>query len=73
MAPYSEYLLLDAQPPIMIPYTPREVKPRMYKIPMFRSVTCRAISRPNRLSWVPQGITALVMQATNMNAPGARI
>src|SRR3990172_3501981 len=37
--PRSEYLLLQAQPPGMVPYTPSEVIDRMYSTPMFTSVT----------------------------------
>ncbi len=73
MAPYREYLLLEAQPPSMMPYTPSETKPIMYKMPMLMLVTCKSILRPPSVRVVPQGITAEVISATKMKAPGARI
>src|ERR1051325_2010002 len=40
--PISEYLLFDAQPPRMMPYTPAEVSARISSRPMFTGVTVKA-------------------------------
>src|SRR3954468_15676340 len=45
--PINEYLLLDAQPPRMIPYTPVDVSARMSSRPTFTRVTANVGGGPN--------------------------
>src|SRR6201996_6269168 len=63
IAPNKEYLLFDAQPPIITPYTPKDTTPNMYKTPTLISVTCSGILCPPIDSVSPQGITAEPIQA----------
>ena len=50
-----------------------EMIPKIKRMPIFRSATCKAIVRPKSVISVPQGITALVINAVNMAIPGPRI
>src|SRR5713226_4654890 len=45
--PISEYLLFDAQPPRMMPYTPVEVSARINSSPTFTRVTANVGGGPN--------------------------
>src|SRR5437773_6169996 len=45
--PISEYLLFEAQPPRMMPYTPVEVSARISSRPTFTRVTANVGGGPN--------------------------
>src|SRR5204863_9431852 len=45
--PINEYLLLEAQPPRMIPYTPVDVSARISSSPTFTRVTVNVGGGPN--------------------------
>ncbi len=70
--PSSEYLLFDAQPPRMIPYTPIEVIASRKSSPMFTSVTHSGVrTLPIRISG-PKGMTARAVSAGITARTGAR-
>ena len=47
--------------------------PNTYKIPMFTSAICNEISRPNKCTLLPHGITAPTIIAVSMARHGPRI
>ena len=44
----NENLLLEAQPPIITPYTPNETTPNTYNTPTLISATCKETCLPNK-------------------------
>ena len=62
--------MLDAQPPIITPYTPNETTPNTYNTPTLISATCKETCLPNKNKSCPQGITAVVIQAVNILSDG---
>src|SRR6218665_75695 len=69
-APNKEYLLLEAHPPIIIPYTPSETTPKEYRMPIFKSAICKENVLPSMSKSFPQGITAYVIKAVHINKQG---
>src|ERR1043166_7435715 len=69
----SGYLLLDAYPARMIPYTPTDATDTMYRRPTLMSVMYRVTCRPNRLTSGPKGITAYTMRAGTIEMIGATV
>ena len=69
-AAIKENLLLEAHPPIIIPYTPILTTPKMYKIPILISAICKSILRSKISIWLLQGITEQVISAAVMARPG---
>ena len=63
--PISEYLLFDAQPPRMIPYTPVEVSARISSSPTFVCVT-------TNVGGGPYGIRQKTMNAGTSGSIGPR-
>jgi hypothetical protein len=72
MEPRSAYLELDAHPPRATPYTAMDESAMKKRSPTFRSATWSGISRPNRVTGAPKGITAKVRMAGIAAMAGAR-
>ena len=70
IAASNENLLLEAQPPIMIPYTPMLTTPKMYRIPILTSAICMFTTCPPITKCELQGTTALVIIAVSIARPG---
>src|ERR1700744_2042440 len=73
ITPNNEYLLLDAQPPIITPYTPNDTTPKMYNTPTLMSATCKSYTCPPTGICCPQGITAEPIQAVKRANEGPTI
>ena len=69
----SENLLLDAQPPIITPYTPKETMAKVNRIPMLVSMPCIGIIYPSYSIESPKGMTAELMSAVIIAMQGPRI
>ena len=64
---------MEAQPPIIIPYTPIDITPNTYSMAILISAACSGTALPKIVSVRPQGMTALVMSAVVMANPGPMI
>ncbi len=69
--PNSAYLLCDAQPPRLIPYTPREVNARSTRMPASGSAMLNGMTQGPTDTGGPTGITAYAARAVNRLRAGA--